>query len=92
LSDAFDAVLASAEVASQKPDPGIFLEACRRLGVLPHRTLHVGDSVVDDIEGARNAGLQALLVRRDEDKPYGGAPVIRGFRELTEVLGGGSSR
>ncbi len=90
LGDAFDAVVASAEVASQKPDPGIFVEACRRLGVPPDRTLHIGDSVGDDLQGARTAGLHAVLVRRDEDEACAGAPVIRGFRELAEVLGVGS--
>jgi putative hydrolase of the HAD superfamily len=90
LGDCFDAVVASAEVASQKPDPEIFVEACRRLGVPPDRTIHIGDSVVDDVEGARTAGLQAVLVLRGGDEPDIGTPVIRGFGELTEVLGVGS--
>jgi HAD superfamily hydrolase (TIGR01549 family) len=90
IGDVFDHVLASAEVASQKPDTGIFGEASRRLGVPPHRILHVGDSIVDDIEGAGAAGMQALLVRRDDDGPPAGVPVIRGFGELADVLGAGS--
>jgi HAD superfamily hydrolase (TIGR01509 family) len=90
LGDSFDAVVASAEVASQKPDPEIFVEACRRLGVPPDRTIHIGDSEVDDVEGAHTAGLQAVLVRRDEDEACVGAAVIRGFRELTGLLGVGS--
>lgn len=86
LGDVFDAVLASAEVNSQKPDPGIFLEACRALGVSPDRTLHVGDSAADDVEGARAAGLQAVLIRRNDEEPPGGAPVIRGLEDLARVL------
>lgn len=67
IGDLLDHVLASAEVGRAKPEPGIFREASRRLGVLPEKTLHVGDSIVDDLTGARAAGLQALLVRRESD-------------------------
>lgn len=67
LGDYFDHVLASAEVGSQKPDPGIFAEACRRLGVPEGRVLHVGDDAIDDLEGATGAGLRAVLVRREPE-------------------------
>ena len=37
--------------------------------VVPGETLHVGDSRRDDFEGARAAGLQAVLLdRRDEHR------------------------
>lgn len=89
LDELVDDVLVSAEVGSEKPDAGIFSEACRRLGALPASTLHVGDSVVDDHRGASGAGLQTLLLRRD------GAPAPEGVRSiatldgLTELLCGG---
>jgi HAD superfamily hydrolase (TIGR01509 family) len=64
LGDVFEHVLASAEVGYAKPDPRIFEEASRRLGRPPDRVLHVGDSVVDDLEGALGAGLQVVRVKR----------------------------
>lgn len=57
-------VLTSAEFGAEKPDPSIFREAAARLGLDPARVLHVGDSLVEDVGGARAAGLQALWLRR----------------------------
>jgi len=42
-----------------KPHPGPLLEACRRLGVTPHRTIYVGDDK-RDIEAAHAAGMPGL--------------------------------
>ncbi|UCG87861.1 MAG: HAD family hydrolase [Gemmatimonadota bacterium] len=91
LADAFDHVVVSAEVGSQKPDPEIFHIACRRLGVPPGRALHVGDAVVDDIEGAHNAGMRALLVRRGGSELPAEAPTIAGLHELPRLLGLGDA-
>lgn len=48
----------------RKPDPRIFLRAARTLGVQPQETLMVGDHAVEDLEGARSAGMHSLLVDR----------------------------
>ncbi len=64
LAPRFDAVLVSAVEKTGKPDPEIFRRACARLDVLPAEALHVGDSPREDYEGARGAGLEALLLDR----------------------------
>ena len=51
----------SYEVGSVKPDPTIFVDACRHLGVRPDETLMVGDDVRAD-SGAAAAGLRVLLL------------------------------
>lgn len=43
-----------------KPDPAPFLEACRRLGVDPTRTVFVGDDAECDIAGARAVGMKTV--------------------------------
>jgi HAD superfamily hydrolase (TIGR01549 family) len=86
LGNAFDEVLASAEIGSAKPDPAIFYEACRRLGTPCDRVLHVGDSVLDDLEGARNAGLQAVLLQRDPPSTPPEVPTIRSLHAIPQVL------
>lgn len=43
LDDLVDAFVLSYEFGCQKPDPAIFLAACRELGVPPRETLMVGD-------------------------------------------------
>ena len=52
------------EMGHPKPHPQSYLEACRRLGVEPDSTLMVGDSLANDVEGARAAGLKALHLDR----------------------------
>ncbi|MDZ7674033.1 MAG: HAD family hydrolase [Acidimicrobiales bacterium] len=54
------AVVDSGVIGIAKPHPAIFTPALEALGTAPERTLHVGDSVHYDVEGARAAGLQAV--------------------------------
>ena len=69
LSDFFRVVSVSAIEATGKPGAEIFHRTCARLGVPPAEALHVGDSVGDDYEGARAAGLSALLIDREDRYP-----------------------
>src|SRR5262245_8606206 len=55
-------VVVSSEVGWRKPAPGFFEALCREVGLPPGRVLLVGDDRVNDLEGARAAGLQALLL------------------------------
>ena len=64
-----------------KPHPGIFRRALAELDVEPEATLHVGDSVRKDYEGARNAGMQSLLL--DRTGHYAG----RGFDSIDRLEG-----
>jgi len=58
-------IVTSESVKVYKPHPLIFETAAARLGVPPHDVLHVGDSDVDDVQGAKAAGLQAAWINRD---------------------------
>ena len=64
LAPFFDAVVCSGEVGVAKPDRAIFAHALSALGVEPSEALHVGDSRRNDYDGARAAGIDALLVDR----------------------------
>jgi putative hydrolase of the HAD superfamily len=61
----FNAIVSSAELRIEKPDARIFDEAIRLLDVNPHRTIHVGDTMDEDIAGAVSAGLQAIWIDRN---------------------------
>jgi len=87
IGEAFEHVVVSAEVGIEKPNPQIFHDTCHRMQIEPHRVLHVGDSVVDDIEGARNAGMHAILVRRSESGLSEDIPTIAGLDVLPGALG-----
>jgi HAD superfamily hydrolase (TIGR01509 family) len=56
LDGAFDAVIASDEVAEPKPAPDIYLEAARRLGSPPERAVAIEDSPTG-AAAARAAGM-----------------------------------
>jgi putative hydrolase of the HAD superfamily len=86
LADEFDHVISSAELGVAKPDARIFEEACGRLGAPADRVLHVGDTLTDDYEGSREAGLNALLLHRRPDPPPDGVDAIADLRELLSWL------
>ncbi len=69
LTALIDVVVYSTRVGAAKPDPAIFRHALARLGVAPAEALHAGDGVVADVEGARAAGLGAVLVDRGGGHP-----------------------
>jgi putative hydrolase of the HAD superfamily len=81
----FPVVAVSAIEEVGKPDPEIFRRACERLQVAATESLHVGDSVTEDYEGARAAGLSAILLDRQDRHPHV-AERIRSLGELLERL------
>lgn len=86
LSPYVEHVLGSADLGVSKPDRGIFMEACLRLGAPPARVLHVGDSFVEDYVGGEAAGLQVALLARDRQAPPEAARVIHSLEELPELF------
>jgi HAD superfamily hydrolase (TIGR01509 family) len=58
----FDAVVDSAVVGFEKPDPRIFRHAADLVGVQPAEAVHVGDLYSVDVLGARAAGVRAILL------------------------------
>ena len=85
LAPFFRTVSVSAIEGTGKPDAEIFRRTCERLAVEPGDALHVGDSLREDFDGARGAGLSALLLDRTDQHP-GMADRIRSLSEIPEVL------
>ncbi|RJO62904.1 MAG: HAD family hydrolase [Dehalococcoidia bacterium] len=56
--------LTSQEAGVSKPHADIFRLGAERMGVAPGEALYVGDQWVVDVQGARGAGMQALLLDR----------------------------
>jgi beta-phosphoglucomutase len=59
-----DAVVGADDVGRGKPDPAIFLEAARRLGIPSSRCVVVEDAPAG-VEGARRAGMKSIGVLSD---------------------------
>jgi HAD superfamily hydrolase (TIGR01549 family) len=81
--------LGAREHGAAKPDPGIFLAACERLGHAPGEVLHVGDDPELDVLGARAAGLRtAWINRRDETWRHAERPdlEIQSLEQLADWL------
>jgi len=86
LAQHFPYSLASGEINAWKPDPAIFLHACKQLGVEPTEAAYVGDNYFADVVGAKRANLMPVLYdpRGIFDEPE--CARIRGFSELPQVL------
>jgi putative hydrolase of the HAD superfamily len=77
VGGALDAVVTSAAVGARKPDPRIFQAALELVGCTPGEALHVGDTPDEDLDGARAAGIRALLVDRSGGGDIGSLAGIR---------------
>jgi HAD superfamily hydrolase (TIGR01509 family) len=91
----FRATVSSEEVARGKPAPDVYLEAARRLGVVPARCAAIEDSH-SGIRSARAAQMHVVAIPNptyppDEDALAQADVVIRSLEELTpELLASGS--
>jgi FMN phosphatase YigB (HAD superfamily) len=62
LTKYFKTVVLSSKVGIRKPDPEIYWEAARRIGVAPAKCVYVGDNPVRDVEGTRAAGYGMFIL------------------------------
>ena len=83
--------VSSSDHGYMKPHPDIFREALRQLGAQPAEAVMVGDSLTNDIEGARQIGMRGILVSRsgaDHPEAPADVAVIRTLGELPRLLTG----
>lgn len=82
--------ISSSEHGFMKPHPSIFEAGLKLLDVAASEAVMVGDSLKQDIEGARRAGMHAVLVNRSSELParteIDGVPVIRTLTDLPALL------
>ena len=75
----FEDIIVSGEEEFEKPDPRIFLKACKNLGATPEEAVYVGDYFPNDIIGALGAKLKPIWITEDPDEhpEYQGITVKR---------------
>ncbi len=83
-------VIVGIDTLKPKPDPGIVLEALRRMDTLPDEALYVGDTDID-MKTALNAGVRGVGVTTGNHGPEalkacGAAFVIKNLSELPALL------
>lgn len=72
LSNYFRSITISTQAGVAKPDPQIFALALAKHHCPPGAAWHIGDSVVEDYQGAKAAGLRGIWINRQkvsEEKP-----------------------
>ncbi len=88
LTPYLDFAVTSGEVGVEKPHAPIFEEALRRSGSAAGETIHVGDQLTSDVEGAVNAGIGPILIDRDGNHAgFTGCPRIETLMELPSLTG-----
>ena len=90
LSPYVDFAVTSSEVGCEKPDARIFAEALRRSGVNDTRSaVMVGDQPESDLEGATNAGMDAILLDRYgrfAGGEHDGYPRAEDMRQVCDII------
>jgi putative hydrolase of the HAD superfamily len=90
----FDPVLASTVLGFRKPNPRIFLEATRLLGLPPAACAYVGDTVSRDVIGARRAGyglaiqIKSFLTDKADRRAADVSPdaIIHDLRQVVDLV------
>lgn len=86
LAPLLDGVVTSATVGATKPDRRLFEQALEVARSAPEAAVHVGDSLDNDVAGARSAGIEPVLLDRDGRAPPDGVTTIRSLEELPAVI------
>lgn len=97
IASLLDVRVLSVEVGRCKPDPELYLAACRRLGLAPEDCLYVGDGGSQELTGAERAGLSAARLAAPDltehmvfnaDLDWVG-PVLGSLREVLDLVDNG---
>jgi putative hydrolase of the HAD superfamily len=86
IADAFDTVTISSLAQAAKPAPQIFHIALEKHAVDPDEAVHIGDSLREDVEGAKKAGLHAVLLDRDGSQDAVSVWTVKNLEELFPLL------
>ncbi|HVR17090.1 MAG TPA: HAD-IA family hydrolase [Candidatus Limnocylindrales bacterium] len=82
----FENIFVSSRVGYAKPDGRIFNVALSYHGLAPVQALHVGDSEINDLRGANQAGLKGILVERGKTSAAQASDRIDSLRSILALL------
>jgi len=82
LAALVDGIVTSAAAGARKPSPSIFRQALELAGTTADRATHVGDSLEEDVGGARAAGIAPVLLCRGGERGPRGVRTIASLAEL----------
>ena len=82
----FENIFVSSRVGYAKPDGRIFNAALSCHGLAPAQALHVGDSEINDLSGANQAGIKGILVERGKTSAAPTSDRINSLRSILALL------
>ncbi|MDF2721993.1 MAG: phosphatase-like protein [Paenibacillus sp.] len=86
-------IFATTRSSVRKPNPALFQQAIRALGIRPEEAVMIGDSWTNDVAGALGCGMKAVWLNRAGSS--GGStrragnkevPIVRGIKPITELF------
>jgi len=87
LDKFFQVIVISRDLGIRKPDPRIFRYTLEKLQVKPDEAVHMGDSVEEDIIGAKRTGMRAIWIKDEDEENSGEADrVIHAITELPRTI------
>lgn len=90
-----DVAIFSCLVGVKKPDPRIYQLTANQLGIEPQKCLYIGDGSSQELTGASQVGMQAVLLRLPDDEDADAhrigseewhGPVISSLREIVTLM------
>ncbi len=90
-----DIAIFSCLVGMKKPDPRIYQLTANQLGIKPQKCLYIGDGSSQELTGASQVGMHAVLLRLPDDEDADAhridseewhGPVISSIREVLPFL------
>ena len=79
-------IIVSGDHGIKKPDPRLFLTACKKIEERPEDCVFVGDIFPRDVLGAYRAGMRPIWVTADDRMCTVKIEKIRNIKELVKIL------
>ncbi len=86
FKDLLDFYFYAGEINAWKPDPIVFKYALDNINVEPEEVLYVGDNPYADVQGAKNVGMNPVLIDPRDLFPETDSPIIKNISDLLPLL------
>lgn len=73
-------------VNAYKPHPALFKKALEISGCNADEVVHIGDSIISDVEGATAVGIKAILLDRENKYNASGVPTAKSLLDVLEMI------
>ncbi len=86
LEGIFQFIVFSQDYEVEKPDPEIYRISLKKAGCSKGELLNVGDSLENDVIGAKNAGIKSIWLNRNQNKINPETVIEYEIQSLMELL------